>query len=507
MIHDSNSLNKWWLFSGIISTILLSILSLALIIGWLYIFFNDSETEDISTIITQSIELTDSWEYEWKFVSLTWDITVEEKIWDRIFLQPWKYLYMERVVEVFSWKENIDSEWNITYVQEWTQSPADSNTFAESDGHKNIEKTIESMEESSMIGKIQNYNFDLLHLRLPEWKRLKLNQDVLIPSINLLITKTLKEEATEEIMRESLISGKELTKQEIVKAIIIRVNAKKARNRELEALSIKEREEQKKLDIANRGKHAYKQDWDFLFVGSENISSPEIWDQRISYNVIPEDTRVTLFGQVEWEEIIEYKHSDTLTIYSLKDSDRVTALGENEIKSSTTKWLKKWLWIFIILLWISLLIIIFRNQKIQRIKKSNLLNSKVKYHKSINTDINNKSDVNEDKNNNQWETAKNNTKEDLEVSDIDGQSDNKLDLDEEMKKTYNPNKINDLLNNKEESTAEYIDIKSKNWERKVSNLSKAADKWIIRSEKQIEKKHNKNFTDDEILDLLNQENK
>ncbi len=154
---------------------------------------------DISKLAKNSIEIETtskaSEEINNKLISVTSTLQSDEKIGD-IFLKEGNYISIERNVEMYSWNEYKDesSQRNIggsetiettySYKKEWTDSPAKSSDFKNSEGHKNPKLDLSKSSVKVKQAKIGVYGIDMNEVTLPQNKNLQLDMNNIILNNN-----------------------------------------------------------------------------------------------------------------------------------------------------------------------------------------------------------------------------------------------------------------------------------------------------------------------------------
>ncbi len=388
-----------------------------LFVGSFYVLFTNEWRVDLSTIAAQSVELNAGGDFDWQFVSHSWKITTDEVIGDDMFLVAWDYIYVKRIVEMYSWVEKKDSDtqenygWSkttttsYTYEKKWDESPSNSRNFERPEWHENPEKTIDSSSNKITEAKIGEYTMKISGLRLPWWKSLSLTKEMLIPvweSTNTVETHNKateaiewmlqKEELVEDPTEETNDSGQSAKKLSLQERIRKR-NEAKAEAKALEAWWVAqwvekvewivtkeevENDEQKKLGaeksdeeerIIEEGENEaevelqswddlqqYTKEWNYLFIWNGTIQSPQVWDMRISYKVIHSDTFSTIFWKVQWKEIVRYTHDEESSIYHLFDTDRESSIETLHTEFLMMLWIMRGVWFLMMWIWLQLVL-------------------------------------------------------------------------------------------------------------------------------------------------------
>lgn len=122
-----------------------------------------------------------------KLISATGVVSSNEIIGDNLFLQPDKFIAVERRVEMYAWKEdrttkdktNIGgsetSETTYTYRKEWVEQPESSNNFQHPEEHENPQKSLDSYTNNVGVATIGIYSFDPSRVTLPNFEKILLN--------------------------------------------------------------------------------------------------------------------------------------------------------------------------------------------------------------------------------------------------------------------------------------------------------------------------------------------
>jgi len=269
-----------------------------LFIGSFFVLFTNEWRVDLSTIATLSIQSEQWVNYEWQFISKSWNIGSEEKVWDGEFIKEWDYIFIERTTEMYSWVENSESKtkeniWGsetttttYTYEKKWKEKVENSNSFQKKAWHNNPIKKIKSLDKSVNNAYIENYTFSLNWLRLPKWIPLLIKED-------------------------------------------IRVN-----------------------DI-------YSYTNNFIFVGWWSLEQPNIWDIRISYKIFNKDTFGTIFWKVNGNKIVKYNHDEKSSIFHLFDLDREGSINELHDEYVFKLWMFRGIWFLMMWVWLNLIMWLF----------------------------------------------------------------------------------------------------------------------------------------------------
>ena len=111
-------------------------------------------------------------------------------------------------------------------------------------------------------------------------------------------------------------------------------------------------------DVTNTG--------NFLYIGNQNITDPDIGDLRIHFTIIPQTSNVTLFGQVAGNSILPYRVEEGDSLYRLFFINRESAIQQMEQEYSTALWFTRiggfammWCGMFLVLNPITILVSFF----------------------------------------------------------------------------------------------------------------------------------------------------
>jgi len=122
-----------------------------------------------------------------KLVSTTGNVNSDQIIGDNLYLNPDKFIAVERRVEMYSWIEKSESrnktntggsettETTYTYSKGWEENPKSSSDFKHPEGHENSQKSLESYTNKVTAATIGKYNFDPQSVTLPSFSKLPLN--------------------------------------------------------------------------------------------------------------------------------------------------------------------------------------------------------------------------------------------------------------------------------------------------------------------------------------------
>lgn len=174
--------------------------------------------------------------YNQQFVYSTGILKSKNKIEDN-YLKKGNYIFAERKVEMYSWKENKSetkttingkkkTKINYSYSKTWQKNPPNSYSFKESKSHFNPTKKIKDKRIIAKNLKLGIYSFNRNSITYPKKEKLELS------------------ESTVKKNKLKLLSD------------------------------------------------------EYLFMGKGTIKDPQIGDVRISYNIVSNDMKATIFGKL-----------------------------------------------------------------------------------------------------------------------------------------------------------------------------------------------------------------
>lgn len=235
------------------------------------LFWNEGRT-DLSSIAVNATPLdsavvTTDQSLQGGLVSVSGEVTSEQKIGDDLFLKDGSYLAVERVVEMYAWVEETKEEKTTNlggsktttttydYVMEWTAEPKPASDFEYPEEHENPGMTIEADEYRVDTMSIGVYN---------------VSGDVELP--------TLEDLSLTDAML-SLSSG-----------------AKRASG-------------------------------EYVFMGTGSLASPKLGDVRLSYRVLEPGFEGTVIGQLDGDEIVQFIGDDGDELFRLFSGSREEAIA------------------------------------------------------------------------------------------------------------------------------------------------------------------------------------
>ena len=291
-----------------IKGVLVGFILVVVSIGMLY--WNEGQ-QDLSKIAKKSVILspesvTNDQTLEGKLVSVTGAINSEGKLGDGTYLNPADYVYLKRNVEMYSWieKKNTSTKSNTggsdtvtttyDYKKDWIETPAESSSFAYSDGHSNPRKSLPS--EKFLPNQINVGAYSVANLK-----------DVSMPSGELIfldyndvtITEGMTIEGRTYLYVPTLINSSSTT---------------------------------------------------------SNYLNPQIGDLRIIYHAIKKGTNSTVMGKLERGSISAYIDKKDNRIHHVFDSNRDDALATLHSSYLMILWLLRF--VGLLFLWTGLFLIL-----------------------------------------------------------------------------------------------------------------------------------------------------
>ena len=176
----------------IVNSIRVVVIGLILfIVSFGLLYWNEGRV-DLSNIAKNATEIssatvsTDS-TLSGKLIFTTGNVNSSQMIGDNLFLNPEKFIAVEREVEMYSWIEKSEShskkniggsettEKTYTYSKGWEENPKSSSNFKHPEGHENPQKSLDSYTNKVTTATVGVYNFDPQSATLPNLSPLPLN--------------------------------------------------------------------------------------------------------------------------------------------------------------------------------------------------------------------------------------------------------------------------------------------------------------------------------------------
>jgi len=232
-----------------------------------------------------------------KLVALTGPIKTTELLGDPKYLKPGKYIMLDRIVEMYAWIEETETETKkktgggteekITYRYEkaWISNPQKSSEFKIPEGHENPLMSVKPKTFYVDEAKIGIYSFDNKTATLPKSENIELNKHIAIAH----------------------------------------------------------------WDVRLIGS-------DYVFKGSGSYANPRIGDLRISFEGVHAGIKVTLFGKLDGKEIVTYYHKGKTRLYRAFTGTKDEAIVQLKTEHKVMGWILRI--IGFVLMWIGLSLIL-----------------------------------------------------------------------------------------------------------------------------------------------------
>jgi len=297
------------------------ILGLLLFLGsFVLLVWNESKL-NLATVAQSAIDISaiaDVKVAQAKLVSVTDRITTTTPLGDDRFLRPGKYVIVDRIVEMYAWDEERKterrkqiggSETEVTtysYTSRWSTNPENSSNFKYPQNHHNPPKLIPNQLFKVPKAQVGQYTLDMKNFTRLSERRAGCDSTGLISEWGHGGTISLpKSNALQLTDQNSRVSGGAL----------------------------------------QMGR--------YIFQGSGSPQTPQIGDIRVCYSVLPVNTVVTVFGQLNQAQIIPYQYRQT-PVYRLLSGDRQAAIATLTDEHTT------WTWIFraggFLMMWFGLIL-------------------------------------------------------------------------------------------------------------------------------------------------------
>lgn len=262
------------------NSIMGALLGICLFFGsFILLWYNESRV-NLAKIAENSVPMVASMQQpdmQSKLVAATGTLSSREKLGD-IFIRQGEYLKLERVVEMYSWKEDSRSsttthsdgskttKTTYSYSKHWTSSPEDSDDFRHESGHINPPMSTKGSQWTVRTAALEAYTVAPEILTLPEAQRVDLRT------------------------------------------------------------------------VAIDANQPWHLEDEYLVERDGALQSPRIGDLRISYNVVPNNIGVTLFGKVEGTQLVPFEAKGT-TLYRAFTMNREQAISTMNTEYLTMLWL------------------------------------------------------------------------------------------------------------------------------------------------------------------------
>lgn len=183
--------------SRIISSIKGVVIGLILfVISFGLLYWNDGRTDlsDIAKTATEisSASVSADTAVVGKLISTSGNVNSDQIIGDNLYLKSDKFIGVNRKVEMYSWREELEShsktntggsqmtETTYTYSKGWEENPKSSSNFKHPEGHENLQKSLDNYTNKSTVATIGVYNFNPQSVTLPSFSNLPLNSQNVI---------------------------------------------------------------------------------------------------------------------------------------------------------------------------------------------------------------------------------------------------------------------------------------------------------------------------------------
>lgn len=230
---------------------------------------------------------------EGKLVSLTGAIETTGLIGDPKFLKPGKYIMLDRIVEMYAWVEEVETETKkktgggteekttYRYEKAWTSDPQESSEFKIPEDHENPPLSVPSKTFYAPEAKIGIYSFDHKAATLPGPGNVELTKKIAIAHW------------------DAVLIGSE-----------------------------------------------------YIFKGRGSYENPMIGDLRISFKAVNAGIKATLFGKMEGKEIVAYYHKGKTRLYRALTGTKDEAVIQLKTEHKVMGWILRI--VGFLLMWIGL---------------------------------------------------------------------------------------------------------------------------------------------------------
>lgn len=144
--------------------------------------------QDLSKIASKAVQVEATQPYsasEGAFISVTGTLGTNVQLGDAPYLVDGDYVSLERVVEMYAWKEKTDTSTTedvvgggstttttYSYFKEWTRSPAQTSSFEEPAGHENPAKALDDATITADYATIGSFELNPQSMQLPEGNKI-----------------------------------------------------------------------------------------------------------------------------------------------------------------------------------------------------------------------------------------------------------------------------------------------------------------------------------------------
>lgn len=292
--------------------------------AFVLLFWNEGRVD--MSLIAKKAEPISSTEMnttlENKLVYTTGTLTTDSMIGDGMYLKEGNYVSVKRTVEMYAWEEEAEAKaekklggseettTTYTYGKDWTNSPAKSSKFKKPEGHANPSLGIEGGVNTISSARVGVYSIDPSKAGTPASERL-----------------TLTAENTDLGNTPETASGTTLTSSGVTMTGTGAMVATTNNNDRARLLS------------------------NYIYIGKGTISSPEVGDIRISYEVSRPGSEVTVIGKLSGNKITPYSDGKN-TLYTLSGGSFEEAIQSMAAMHSTMGWV--WRIVGFFMMWIGL---------------------------------------------------------------------------------------------------------------------------------------------------------
>lgn len=274
---------------------------LLFIVSFFVLYINEW-TVDLSKIAKTSVEISPDKVDEntdGSLVSLTWEMKTEEKLGDNLFLKSWEYIAVDRKVEMYSWEERQEdkTEDNLWWSQTTTTTYKYNKVWTE-------------------------YPDDSSSFEIQEWHR---NPDKTIDSDVFTVQNTS------------------------IWAYNINTNGLKLPYTSNISLNedVVELKETYWLKPRLESRYVYVWKWD--------INNPQVWDLRISYDMLPNNVMLTMMWKQQLWSIVQYADKDWNKLFRAFSWTRNDAISTLRSEYLMKLWWFRILWFVLMWAWLSML--------------------------------------------------------------------------------------------------------------------------------------------------------
>ncbi|MGB3341149.1 MAG: TMEM43 family protein [bacterium] len=230
---------------------------------------------------------------EGKLVAVTGPVTTAELLGDPEYLKPGKYIMLDRIVEMYAWIEETETETKkktgggteekttYRYKKTWTSNPQESSEFKIPEGHENPSMPVKPKTFYVDETKIGIYSFDHKTATLPSSENIELNRNIAIAHWDAMLIGS-----------------------------------------------------------------------DYIFMGSGSYENPRIGDLRISFKAVHAGIKVTLFGKLDDKKIVAYFHKGKTRLYRAFTGTKDEAIVQLKTEHKVMAWILRI--VGFLLMWIGL---------------------------------------------------------------------------------------------------------------------------------------------------------